>query len=115
MSTKTEIKIVDLGRGPQLSTSRITVQDLVPYVQEGASHAEIMRWIPCLTEDEILVIKRYIKDHWNDVAEEDRRIEQRRAGRKNSPEIEAILDEGHQKRLALLEQLKQRKADRDDE
>ena len=28
---KPEIQIVDRGRGLQLSTSRITVQDLVPY------------------------------------------------------------------------------------
>ncbi len=30
---KKTIEIVDRGRGPQLSTSRITVQDLVPYFQ----------------------------------------------------------------------------------
>jgi hypothetical protein len=32
-----EIAIVDRGRGLQLSTSRITVQDLVPYFQRGWS------------------------------------------------------------------------------
>lgn len=29
----TDIQIVDRGRGLQLSTSRVTVQDLVPYFQ----------------------------------------------------------------------------------
>jgi uncharacterized protein (DUF433 family) len=105
MSTKTEITIVDRGRGPQLSTSRVTVQDLVPYVQDGCSHEEIMRWIPCLTDDEIRVIKRYIEEHWDKVMEEDRRVEERRKTQKNSPEIERILLEGRAKRLALLEQL----------
>ena len=47
------IEIVDRGRGLQLSTSRITVQDLVPYFQRGCSHQDIMRWIPTLTPQEI--------------------------------------------------------------
>jgi hypothetical protein len=35
---KTEkIEIIDRGRGPQLSTSRITVLDLIPYFHDGAS------------------------------------------------------------------------------
>ena len=37
------IELVDRGRGLQLSTSRITVQDLVPYFQQGYSHDEIAR------------------------------------------------------------------------
>ena len=45
MTTET-IAIVDHGRGLQLSTSRVTVQDLVPYFQEGCSNEEIIRWIP---------------------------------------------------------------------
>ncbi len=32
------ISIIDRGRGPQLSTSGITVQDLVPYLQLGCTH-----------------------------------------------------------------------------
>lgn len=29
----TDVTIIDDGRGPQLSTSRITVQDVVPYLR----------------------------------------------------------------------------------
>ena len=48
---KTEtIEIVDRGRGPQLSTSRITVQDLLPYYRNDASNEEIRRWIPSLAD-----------------------------------------------------------------
>ena len=36
------IEIIDRGRGPQLSTLRITVLDLIPYFQEGMSYVEIM-------------------------------------------------------------------------
>ena len=35
------VEIVDRGRGPQLSTSRITVQDLLPYLQNGHSREDI--------------------------------------------------------------------------
>jgi hypothetical protein len=37
------IIIVDRGRGPQLSTSRITVQDLLPYFRLGYPHKQIIR------------------------------------------------------------------------
>ena len=42
MKTDT-IQIIDIGRGPQLSTSRVTVQDLVPYFREGCSLEAIDR------------------------------------------------------------------------
>lgn len=48
-----EITIVDRGRGPQLSTSRITVQDLVPYFQLKYSYAEILEIMPTLSVAEI--------------------------------------------------------------
>jgi uncharacterized protein (DUF433 family) len=74
-AVKTEtIEIVDRGRGPQLSTSRITVQDLVPYFQEGRSHEEIMRWVPSLTAEEIAVAERYYHDHQAELDEEDKQI-----------------------------------------
>ena len=52
-----EITLVDHGRGLQLSTSRITVHDLVPYFQTGCSDEEIIRWIPSLTHEEIRVVE----------------------------------------------------------
>jgi uncharacterized protein (DUF433 family) len=66
MKTET-IQIVDHGRGPQLSTRRITVQDLLPYYREGASNEEIRRWIPALTDDEIGLLTDYIRDHYEEV------------------------------------------------
>jgi uncharacterized protein (DUF433 family) len=102
---KTEILIVDRGRGPQLSTSRITVQDLVPYFQDGCSYEEIMRWIPTLTHEEIRVIERYIQEHREEVMEQDRRIRERNATRRRPPEVERILEEGKAKLLALKERL----------
>ncbi len=44
--TKT-IAIIDRGRGPQLSTSRVTVQDLVPYIQQHTRTSKFSRSCPC--------------------------------------------------------------------
>ena len=57
------ITIVDHGRGPQLSTCRITILDLVPYFQKGSAYEEIIRWIPTLSPEEIAVVERFYLDH----------------------------------------------------
>src|SRR5258708_3153450 len=102
---KSEIKIVDRGRGLQLSTSRITVQDLVPYFQEGCSYDEIMRWIPTLTHDEIAVVERFYQEHKETLDEADRRIRERNAQRQNPPSVEKIRAAGKARMQALREQL----------
>jgi uncharacterized protein (DUF433 family) len=72
---KTEmIQIVDQGRGPQLSTCRITAQDLLPYYREGASNDEIRRWLPALTDDEIALLRDYIRDHFEEVCQAEKDI-----------------------------------------
>jgi uncharacterized protein (DUF433 family) len=72
---KTEsIKIVDHGRGPQLSSCRITVQDLLPYYREGASCEEIRRWLPSLSDEEIGLLKVYIRDHFEEVVQAEKDI-----------------------------------------
>src|SRR5439155_12230057 len=100
------IQLVDRGRGLQLSTSRITVQDLVPYFQEGCSHEEIIRWIPTLTSAEIAVVEQYYREHKEQLDEEDRRIrqhteEQQRLQHLRFPE----LDGDREARVARFRQL----------
>jgi uncharacterized protein (DUF433 family) len=68
------ITLVDRGRGLQLSTSRITVQDLVPYFQEGCSYEEILRWLPTLSREEIAVVEAYYRAHKEELDEEDRQL-----------------------------------------
>src|SRR5437870_4448055 len=106
MTTKA-IEIVDHGRGPQLSTSRVTVQDLVPYLQEGCSDAEIIRWVPTLTAEEIGVVRRYYRDNQAALDEEDRQIRARSAGRKNPDWVEQVLEEARRERLAITERLRE--------
>jgi uncharacterized protein (DUF433 family) len=103
---KTEIEIVDRGRGLQLSTSRVTVQDLVPYFQDGCSFEEINRWIPTLTMEEIAVVERYYRENKAALDEEDRLIKERNAKRRNPEWVEKVLKEARSERLAIMEQLR---------
>jgi uncharacterized protein (DUF433 family) len=101
-----EITPIDRGRGLQLSTSRITVHDLIPYFQEGCSYDEIIRWIPRLTHEEIAIVERYYRRHKDELDEYERRVrayraEQVRLQRLRFPEREGSRDE----RLARLRRL----------
>jgi uncharacterized protein (DUF433 family) len=107
------VELVDLGRGLQLSTSRITVQDLVPYFQEGCSYEEIIRWIPTLTPDEIAVVDRYYREHQAELDEQDRQIRERNDKRKNPEWVEKLLAEARAERPALLERLREQNANGD--
>jgi uncharacterized protein (DUF433 family) len=107
-----DLQIVDRGRGLQLSTSRITVQDLVPYFQKGCSYSEISRWIPSLSCEEVAVVERYYREHQQELDEEDRRIrayvaEQIRLQRQRFPEEprEVVL-------ARMKERLRQRQQER---
>lgn len=102
----TEIAIIDRGRGPQLSTSRITVQDLVPYLQSNCSYDEIRQVMPILSEAEFQIVERYVEEHREEVMAEDRRIRERNARRRNPPHIEELMRQSRQKRLALQEELR---------
>jgi hypothetical protein len=99
------IEIVDRGRGLQLSTSRITVQDLVPYFERGESCEEIMRWILILTREEIAVVDRYYRDHQRELDEQDRCIRARTEERVRQQKIRFPEPEGSpEERLASLKQ-----------
>jgi len=100
---KIDIQIVDRGGGWQLSTSRVTVQDLVPYFQDGCSYDEIIRWIPTLSVEEIAVVERFYREHQEDLDAEDRLIRQRSAERHNPAWVEKVLEEAHAKRMAIIQ------------
>jgi hypothetical protein len=89
--------IIATGRGPQLSTCRITVQDVVPYL--AWSNSRIREIMPVLRDDEIEVIRRYVADHFDEVMAEDRMIRARTLARQTSAEAEQET-EARQKRLS---------------
>src|SRR5260370_10716024 len=106
----TGIKLIDRGRGLQLSTSRITVLDLVPYFQEDCSCEEILRWLPTLSPEEIAVVEKYYRQHKEELDEKDRRAreyreEQIRLQRLRFPELQ----ETEEDRMGRLRQLLQKR------
>jgi uncharacterized protein (DUF433 family) len=99
------IKIIDRGRGPQLSTCRITVQDLVPYLQQQYTHEQILQIMPILTVEEIQAVERYIQDNYDAIMEQDRRIRARVAARQQPSDVEQA---ERKERLERLEAARQR-------
>jgi uncharacterized protein (DUF433 family) len=112
-----EITLVDRGRGLQLSNSRITVHDLVPYFQDGCSHDEIVRWLPSLTPEEITIVDRYYQQHKDELDEYDSRVRDYRAEKIRSQRLRFSEREGtREERLAQLGQLlRQRRQETDGE
>jgi len=88
------------------------MHDLVPYVQEGCSDDEIIRWLPTLTDDKIAVVESYYQQHKDELDEYKSRIradrtEQIRLQRFRFPER----DGSHHRRLAQLRQLLRQRGD----
>lgn len=77
MKTET-IEIVDRGRGPQLSTTRITVLDIFHRLHHGYDWDMIQNSMPSLTRAEFDVVMEYINQHREELIEEDRLAEERR-------------------------------------
>jgi uncharacterized protein (DUF433 family) len=98
------IEIVDRGRGPQLSTNRITVQDLVPYFQQRWTYEEIREVIPVLSIEEIAVVERYVQEHYEEVTEQDRRIRERALARRKPAEVEEAQRKERLQRLEMARQ-----------
>lgn len=74
---KTEaIQIVDIGRGPQLSDSRITVMDVFYYLNRGRDFDYIQRAMPSLTRDQFDAVALYVNDHRQELIEADQRVDE---------------------------------------
>src|SRR5713226_2165961 len=75
MKTET-IEIVDHGRGPQLSTTRITVLDIFYYLHRGYDFDAIQQIMPTLSRAEFDVVAEYVKTHHDELVEKDRKAEE---------------------------------------
>jgi hypothetical protein len=75
MKTET-VEIVDIGRGPQLSRSRITVLDVFYYLHRGYDFDFIHCAMPSLAREEFDAVVAYIKDHHDELVEQDRRTDE---------------------------------------
>src|SRR6266852_5069551 len=75
MHTK-RIRIVDLGRGPQIEGHRLTVMDVFYYLQRGYDFDFIHRAMPRLTRKQFDAIAKYVNEHHAELVEKDRRVEE---------------------------------------
>ena len=103
-----EAKIIDRGRGPEIAGSRITVYDVLDHHKEGWPAKEIA-WLFHLSTAQVEAAVRYIEEHKDEVMEAYERILARHA-RGNPPELQAKLDAGHERFLAMVRERKQVKA-----
>lgn len=100
------IQIIDRGRGPELERARITVYDILPYLERGWTHSSIS--LVCdISQDELSALEQYIADHQDEITAERQRIRERLAG-SDTPEAEAKLW-AHREKILLLKLQLQRK------
>src|SRR5437016_7168742 len=76
MNTK-KVRIVDLGRGPQIEGHRLTVMDVFYYLHRGYDFDFIHRAMPSLTREQYQAVVEYVKEHHDELVEEDRYGEER--------------------------------------
>jgi uncharacterized protein (DUF433 family) len=95
-----EARIIDRGRGPEIEGTRITVYDVLDYLEEGWPTSEIAHFFH-LGKDQVDAAVRYIEEHRDEVTEQYQRILERCA-RGNPPELQAKLDAGHERFLAMV-------------
>ena len=69
--------IIDRGRGPEIAGTRLTVYDLLDYVEAGWTSSDIAAFFR-LSTGEVEAVVSYIDSHREAVATEVRRIEERR-------------------------------------
>jgi uncharacterized protein (DUF433 family) len=100
------IAIIDRGRGPELAGTRVTVFDVIPYLEAGHS-PNYVATVFNLATAEVLALMKYIEEHKAEVMAENQKIVERIA-RGNPPEVEALRAESHAKLLRLRDELRQR-------
>jgi uncharacterized protein (DUF433 family) len=97
--------IHDRGRGPEIKGTRITVYSIIDYLLSG----ERCDWIAAflgLSSQEVQAAIDYIADHKAEVIASYAEILERCA-KGNPPELQAKLDAGHEKFLALVKQIRE--------
>jgi hypothetical protein len=70
------IQIIDHGRGPQLSTTRITVLDVFYYLHRDHDFSVIQQVMPTLSREEFDVVVEYVNGHRDELVEEDSKAEE---------------------------------------
>ncbi len=95
-----EAKIINRGRGPEIAGTRVTVYDILDYHKEGW-HRDRIASLFRISSRQVDAAIRYIVEHRDEVMEAYGRILARHA-RGNPPELQARLDAGHERFLAMV-------------
>lgn len=95
-----EAKIIDRGRGPEIAGTRITVYDVLDYHKHGW-HRDMIADTLELSSQQVEAAIRYIEEHRDEVMAEYAEMLARDA-RGNPPELQAKLDAGHERFLAMV-------------
>jgi uncharacterized protein (DUF433 family) len=95
-----EAKIINRGRGPEIAGTRITVYDVLDYHKEGWHRDRIASSFR-ISSRQVDAAIRYIEEHRDEVMGAYERILARHA-RGNPPELQAKLDAGHERFLAMV-------------
>lgn len=100
-------KIIDRGRGPEIDGTRITVYDVLDYVQEGWRYDHIAA-VFRLPPDDIQAALQYIEAHQAEVMADYEQILARHRHVQYAPEVQAKLARSGQKLQAKLAELRAR-------
>jgi uncharacterized protein (DUF433 family) len=103
-----EARIVKVGRTPRIAGTRITVFDVLDYYKTGEPRDMIADTLE-LSSEQVEVAIRYIEEHRDEVMAVYEEILARDA-RGNPPELQARLDAGHERFLAMVKELREAKA-----
>jgi len=103
-----EAKIIDRGRGPEIAGTRITIYDVIDY-HMSECHRDMIADTLELSSEQVEVAIRYIEEHRDEVMVEYREMLARDA-RGNPPELQAKLDAGHERFLAMVRELRDAKS-----
>src|SRR4029453_19239444 len=97
-------QIINRGRGPEIAGTRITVYDVVDYLQAGWRYDQIAGLFR-LPPDDIQAAIQYIEDHKEEVMTAYRQILARHRNVQYSPEVQAKLAQNRQKLQAKLAEI----------
>ncbi len=103
-----EPKIIERGRGPEIAGTRITVDDVLDY-DEAGWHRDMIADTLSLSSRKVEVAILYIEEHRDEVMADYQEMLARNA-RGTPPELQAKLDAGHERFLAMVNELREAKA-----
>jgi uncharacterized protein (DUF433 family) len=98
-------EIIDVGRGPQIAGTRLTVYDIMDYLRMDWHHTAIAAELR-ISSYQVLAAMKYIEEHRAEV-EAEYKIMLERDAQGNPPEIQAKLEASHAKLQALLDKRRQ--------